>query len=404
MSDQIALGPDRRRPEWRRLQRARAETFDPGAVTGLTRSARRSLDWLPDARVTLVGLTLVAPLALAMMIGSSALILLASALVLAAALLSPITGLIALAFMAPFPSPPVVPNPGLNVAMLGAIFLGLVFRLPIDRPRLRWPSMPVSLAGGFLLLVTASFVSGWLFGLASARDSFIVFLYSQVVTTLMTFVVAFLVLRGRSPYPVLAALLLSALLASAMALAQYVGAESLFGALMGGGELQGRTAVDRATGPFLDPNYFGAYLAAATTLGVACAVIAKSRMLKVVTMALSTAVGVSLVLTLSRGALVALVVGLATIAFTRGRRTGFLFLAARLFVAVVTWPFFAVVRHAANPELAAAGLGSQFESSGRTSLWLDGVEVFLSSPCSASAGGRWHRAGLPIATGTHAPR
>ena len=394
MSDPITLGPDRPGPgSTRRLKPARVDGYAPVGMSGSRRLsvaefARRSLDLRPDARVTLVGLALVAPLALAMMTGSSTLILLASGLVLAGSLLSPISGLIAVAFMAPFPRPLEIPTPGLYVAILGAIFMGTVLRLPIDRPRLRWPTLEVSLIGAFLVYVTANFVGGRLFGLASARGSSIASLYSQMLTGILTFIAANLVLRGRSPYPVLAALLLSALLASAMALAQYVGAELLFGDLMGGGELQGRTAVDRATGPFLDPNYFGAYLAAATTLGVACAVIAHSRALKIVTMALSAFVGVALVLTLSRGALVALAAGLVTVAFTRGRRAGFLTLAAMLLAALVAWPLFADVRYAANPDIAAAGLGSQLESSGRTGAWLGGLEVFLSSPVFGVGFGR----------------
>ena len=76
--------------------------------------------WHGDARVTVVGLALVAPIVLAMMVGSGAVILLASVIVLAASLLSPVTGLVALAFMAPFPRPLEIPAPGLYVAIIGS--------------------------------------------------------------------------------------------------------------------------------------------------------------------------------------------------------------------------------------------------------------------------------------------
>ena len=149
------------------------------------------------------------------------------------------------------------------------------------------------------------------------------------MTGVLTFIAARIVLRGRSPYPVLAALLASAMLASAIALSQSSGAEGLFGDLAGQSEVP-----NRVTGPFADPNYFGAYLAAATTLGVACAVIARSRWLKIAIIVLSAVVGAALVLTLSRGALVALIAGLTTLAFTRGRKVGLAAVAATLLVGV----------------------------------------------------------------------
>ena len=325
MTRQVATEPDQPRAGSSRSRPQDMTVSGRGlsASLGLPGSVRRSSDWQADARVTVVGLALAAPIVLAMMVESAAAILLASVIVLAASLLSPVTGLVTLAFMAPFPRPLEFPAPGLYVAMIGAIFLGTLLRLPIERPRLRWPSLEVSLIGAFLLYVAASFVAGPLDGPWSPRAGAIASLFAVFMTGVLTFIAARIVLRGRSPYPVLAAMLASAMLASAVALSQSSGAEGLFGALAVQGEVP-----NRVTGPFADPNYFGAYLAAATTLGVACAVIARSRRLKIAIIALSAVAGVALVLTLSRGALAALIAGLTTLAFTRGRKVGLAAVAA----------------------------------------------------------------------------
>ena len=347
-------------------------------------SHSRSSYWRADARVTVVGLALVAPIVVAMMVGSGTVVLLASVILLAASLLSPVTGLVALAFMAPFPRPLEIPAPGLYVAIIGAIFLGTLFRLPIERPRLSWPPLDVSLVGAFLLYVAASLLAGPLDGPWSDRASAISSLFAVFMTGVLTYIAARSVLRGRSPYPVLAAMLVSAVLASAIALSQSSGAEGLFGVLAVQGDVP-----NRVTGPFADPNYFGAYLAAATTLGVACAVIARSRKLKIAILALSAVAGVTLVLTLSRGALVALIAGLTTLAFTRGRKVGLAAVATILLVGVVAWPLFAEQRYGSSSGLAGAGVSSQLEDSGRTGAWLAGLEVFQSSPLIGIGWGRF---------------
>ena len=341
------------------------------------------------------GLALAAPLVMAMLLRSLTLFLGALGLVLFASVLSPISGMIALAFVGPFPRPLAVPTAGFYLAIVGAILLGIILRLPIERPRLNWPPPHVWAIGAFLAYAAVQLVVVLLDGPASSRSvaldssSTIGPTFLQFMAGALTFVAAGLVVSGRSPYPIVASLLASAVLASMTAVGQSLGAEGLFGGLMGPPEDRNITAVDRVTGPFLDPNYFGAYLAIATTLGLACAVIARSTWMRAVTMAVSSLAGVGLILTLSRGALVALVAGIVTLAFTRGRRAGFLAIGSMLLATLIAWPFFADVRFAADPSRAQGGLVSQLgESSDRTGAWLGGVEAFLSSPIFGVGWGR----------------
>ena len=330
-----------------------------------------------------------APLVVAVAVGSGVATMLGSVIVLAAALVSPLTGLIALTFMAPFPRPLVIPTPGLYVAILGAILLGAILRLPIERPRLRAPSLPVIFGGAFLFYFVAYFGAQVLDGPATvARSNAIASSFSQVLTGILTFVTASLILRGRSPYPVLAAALISAVLAAAAGFAQSIGAEGLFGGLVGREDLINRTAVDRATGPFLDPNYYGAYLAAMTMLAIACVVSARTLRHRIVLLATSAIVGLAMVLTLSRGALAASVAGITVMAFVRGVRTGVAVIMLVVLIAVVAWPMFAEVRYAGRPELSSGGLSSQLETSDRTGAWLAGTDVFLSSPVFGVGWGR----------------
>ena len=350
----------------------------------------RSQDARADGRATAAGLAVAAPLVLALLVRSSALFIGALGLVLVTAVLSPLIGMIALAFVGPFPRPLVVPTAGLYLSVVGAILLGIVLRLPIERPRLRWPPPHMWAIAAFAAYAAIHVFGGVLDGPVGSRSfSTIAPTFLQFVAGALTFVAAGLAVRGRSPYPIVASLLAAAALASTTALAQSMGAEALFGGLIWPAEDRAATAVDRVTGPFLDPNYFGAYLATAMTLGLACTVIARSTWTKAVTMAVSAFVGVAMVLTLSRGALAALAAGIVTIAFTRGRKTGFITLGSMLLAIAIAWPFFAGVRFAADPSRAQGGLGAQLgESSDRTGAWLGGLETFMSSPVFGVGWGR----------------
>ncbi len=331
------------------------------------------------------GLALAALIVGSMIVGSSIIMLLASVLAVAASMVSPLIGMVVLTFMAPLPRPLILPTPGLHVAIIAAIFLGTVFRLPIDRPRLRLPALEVVLLGAFLLYAAAHFLGGRLDGYAGPRSFEIAQLFAQLMTGVLAFGVAYIVLRDRSPYPVLAAILASALLACGLAIAQSQGFEANFDRLLPHREID----LGRATGPFLDPNYFGSFLAVAITLAVACAVIVKLRWLRVSLLALAAFVSVTLALTQSRGALLAVIAGLIAVAFTRGRRVGIFAVATMVLVIVIAYPLFTEWRFGANEEGARIGLSTEADSSGRVGAVLAGQELFLSSPLFGIGFGRF---------------
>lgn len=352
-------------------------THENRGHTAFAAGVQRQRDWTGDAKATTIGVMFSSLIVGAMMIGSSVLVLATSLFGAFVSVVSPMTGLMILAFLAPLPRPVIVPPPGIWVLLIAAIVAGLVLRLPIDRPRVRSPAPELLLAGAFLLYVGAHVVGSVLDGSQGAPGGLRDLLQRQtdLATGMLAFGVAFVVLRDRSPWPLIAALLLSAGLAASSSLLPSIGVQGLFDNVVDPIEVASRSA-----GFFFDPNYFGAYLAAAATLALACASFVRSSVLRALLVVASAAFAIALVATLSRGALLALAAGLVAIAFSRSRKGGVLAIMALGLVALVAYPLFADVRFGASEGLSDASLRAQLEASGRVNTWLAGIELFLSSP------------------------
>ena len=384
----IDPGADGTAGSWRESPRARLR-LTPGperrALTAERRSstARRSAERARDARVAVIGLVVGALVVASNAVGSTISEAIAAAVALVVALLSPAAGLTSLAFAAPLARPLVVPAPGLYVAMLAVMLFAYVIRLPITRPRLSLPAPEVIILGAFLVYITAQLVGGRIDGPSGLRTSEITSLFARLTEAVVTFGVAYIILRGRSPYPILAVTLLAAVLAATLAVAQIVGAEGVFGELMDPTGSSGR-----ASGAFADPNYFGTYLAAMIVLAVACLIITDSAWLKSLLLLVAGFLSISLLYTQSRGALVALVAGLVALAFTRSRRAGLLAVAGSLLAALLAYPIFAEWRFGETSG-GIADLSQVADTSGRTQAWLAGFELFASSPVFGVGLGRW---------------
>jgi O-antigen ligase len=358
----------------------------------------RSIEWRDDLRLTLIGLAPSGAITAGMLVGSSALVLLSSLVALAAAVLSPMVGLIVLAFVAPLPRPTVVPPPGIWIVMIGAITAGLILRLPIDRPRPRLPSPELILAGAFLTYVAAHVVGSVSDGAAASGGRTLIDSLQRQTdlgTNLLVFAATSVVLRNRSPWPLIAALLVSAGLAASSALLPLVGIEGLFDNVGEPSQVASRSA-----GFFFDPNYFAAYLAAATALAFACATFVRSVRLRALLILTGAVFCVALVATLSRGGLLALVAGIVTIGFSRGRKVGLALSAALVVLFLLAYPFFAEVRFSTSDTSAGADLGGQLESSGRIGTWAAGIELFQSSPLFGIGFGEYAEAS-PVGIAAH---
>ena len=287
------------------------------------RSTRRRAGRLRDrvgrneARATVVGVSAGAFIVAAVTSGSTLLMLLALGVAISVSVISPLAGLIALALAAPLARTLVIPAPGLYVAMAGAMFLGLVLRLPLQRSQPRLPSAAVVLLGAFLLYAGVHLVAGRLDGAPGLRTTELASLFARVTECVLAFGLASVILRGRTPYPVLGALLASAVIAGFLGLAQLTGMDASFSDLM---EPPGESG--RITSVFSNPNYYGAYLASMTVLAVALLSVVASRRARTALLVAAAFLFLVLLFTQSRGGLATLLAGLMAIAFVHSRRAG----------------------------------------------------------------------------------
>ena len=288
---------------------------------------------------------------------------------------SPATGLVVLAFMAPLKPPPAIPAPGFNLVLISAILLGCVYRLPIERPRLR-AAPALLLLAAFVLYAFVQQLPELLSGYADPRAHDVGYLFYQLLAGFGTIVAAGLVLRNRSPYPVLVALLLSAVFAVALAI---VTAD-------GGGSLEGLVAksdlASRSSGPFGNPNNFGQFLAYACTLALAWFVTAGSSRVRLSLVLAVGVIGYGLSLSLSRGAVATLLAGLVALAFTRGRALGLTAVAAALVLVIVGYPLLVEWRltNETGSASAAAAAGLAASDTGRFGAVLAAPALLAISP------------------------
>jgi hypothetical protein len=296
---------------------------------------------------------------------------------LVGALLSPVMGLAVLAFMTPLKSPHAIPAPGLNTLLVMAIVLGSVYRLPIDRPRLR-PSLPVLLLLGFILYATVQQLPALAGGYADDTSHHVGYLFIQLATLVTLAVAATLVLRDRDPLPFLAAGILGACIGAVLAIAVYVLPPGSVTNLV-----DYPNATVRVVGPFGDPNYYGLFQATGIAACAGAFAITRSSRLRLLLAATGLLLLSGMAIALSRAALIALAAGLVALAFTRGRRLGFAMVGIVAVLALVVYPLFLEQRLTADAgarSVAEATIGLQRSDASRLAAALVGPQMWATSP------------------------
>jgi O-antigen ligase len=295
------------------------------------------------------------------------------------ALISPVVGLALIAFMGPLQPPLVIPAPGFNALLVAAAVLGCVYRLPIDRPRIRF-NAPMLLLTGFVLYVAVQQTPEMVAGYTGSVGYLSYSLFRELVTGFGTVLVAAYVLPGRSPFPFLAIVLVSAILATVLAIL------TVNSPVVGpplAGLLTHDVVAGRGIGPFGNANYFGLFEAIAIVTAVGLSFGIRSVPLRWVLLAASVAFGIGVALSLSRGAIVALVAGLACLAFSRARARIAVGITAGLLAAgLVLFPIFLAWRLSITDGSASAASYSVLAQSdaGREGAVLAGPQLFLTSP------------------------
>jgi O-antigen ligase len=272
-----------------------------------------------------------------MALGSSPITLIAALAAFVVAILWPMAGLVIVAFTAPLVPPDVIPSPGFDTVLVGALLFGSLLRLPIERPRFA-PSPALMLIVAFALFVFAQqlpeMLGGWTEGSSEAAG----YAFLEIATGTGAIVAAALILRHQRPVPVLAALLAAAGFAAVLAVlvgGDPTAAPSALRNLLGRSE-----DVGRATGPFVNPNYFGAFMSMALVLTAGLLLVQRSRAALLSLLAIVPVLGAGLVLSMSRGAFATLLAGLTALIFARSPRHGVILAAAGVLAVLIIYPVF----------------------------------------------------------------
>ena len=313
---------------------------------------------------------------------------------LVTALVAPYIGLAIVAFMATLLSPSLVPAPGFAAAMVAAVLLGCVYRLPIERPRLRL-SAPIVVILAILVFVTVQQAPEMLTGYATEADHGVGYLYLQLLSGFGAVIASIWLLRDRSPLPVLAMVIAGAVTGALIAILPYLlpSLEPFVVHVSGVSD-----DLIRASGTFSNPNYMAGSAAIALTLTVSLLPGIRSRAMQGATLASAIALGGAVLISLSRGGLITALVGLLAVGLTRGRRTAVVVLVIGLVGALVIYPAFVDWRltNLTGSASAAAFQATSDSDAGRLEGALAGVALFLTSPLFGVGFGHYLEAAAQI--------
>lgn len=330
-----------------------------------------------DRTILLVAAPIAATIVLSMAMGLGAISIIAAIAAIGVAVIFPMAGLAILGFMAAL-VPPAIPAPGFGALLVGAILLGCIYRLPVDRPRVR-AGAPLVILGAYVLFVAAQQLPEMLGGYAGSDGHDVGFLFGQLLTGFGTIVAAGYLLNGRSPYPVLAMTLVGAGLAAFIAVAT-------FDQAVVGPPLAGLVApsfdLGRATGTFSNPNYLGTFAAIMAVAAVSLVSGHRSRSVRVGLAAIALLLFVAVGLSLSRGALFTVLGGLAVLLLYRNRIVAFATLGFGVLAMTLVYPAFVQWRleNLTGSASAASYLIMSASDDGRLVGVLAAPPLFLSSP------------------------
>jgi O-antigen ligase len=357
--------------------------------------------WADGVAVLAAGAAISMGILAGMALQSTPIIVGASLVAIVAAVAAPPLGLVILAFMAALQSP-LLPAPGFNAFLVGAILLGWVYRLPIDRPRLS-VGAPLFLLVAFILYVFVQQLPEMASGYLGPQAYLVASLFIQLMTVAGAALAGSVVLSGRDPYPFLAALLMSATFAAALAI--LAGAGALGHPL---DRLISRPdEISRAVGPFGNPNYFGQYLASAIALGAAWFLARRSKRSAWLLVGSVLVTATAIALTMSRGGFIALFAALVALAFLRSRRLGAAAVVVGVLLTLLVYPAFVDWRLGTNTSgsgAIAAALARSDE--GRLGGVLAGLPLFAASPIFGVGFGHYSfmaitLAGSPVPIAAH---
>jgi len=330
-----------------------------------------------DRRALLVG----AGLGVAMLIGiafkAPALAVQGAALAaLMVAVVSPGAGLATLAVTIPMPEPPGFAWLAYPALLIGATAFGLALTAAAS-PSRRPPTALGVLAFGYLAIAAVSVVPA-LTGLDAERTVNAAARLLQVGGGVLLVAVSWWYFSRRDPRPHLVLAASAAALAGLLGIAQYAAGSGTIGLPFAGlivdppGDL-----VARANGPFSNTNYYGFFLAVALVLTLALAATG-GRMRWLVVAAVP--IGIGLMLTFSRGALLAAGLGIVALVWSRSRVAGLALAIIALAALMVAIPPLLELRTGSSGIPAPEDFGDDISDSGRFGAMLSAFPIWQLDP------------------------
>ena len=386
-------------PSHRHLPRNLAIGMIGGAAIGLAaalgfrqrprRAARpadspssRTLDRWPLIVGSLLGVAILAGIALRLpgnVVQALALVTVVVAVV------SPGAGLATLALTIPLPEPPGFAWLAYPALLAGATAYGSVLASAAWQSRPRLTALGV-LVIGYLAVAAVSAVPG-LTGLDAERTVNAAARLFQVGGGLVLVAVSWSYFSRRDPRPHLVLVVCAASLAGLLGIAQYAAGPGAAGLPFGGLIIDPPgDVIARANGPFSNPNYFGYFLAVALVLTLALA--ATGGRMRILALA-SLPIGIGLLLTFSRGALLAAGLGIVAVIWTRSRVAGFALAIVALVVFVAFIPTFLELRTGVTGVPPPETFGDDISDSGRFEAMLSAFPVWRLDPIFGAGFGQY---------------
>lgn len=250
----------------------------------------------------------------------------------------PAAGLATFAVIMPMREPEIPVPVRFNAIMAGAISMGCILRLPVDRLPLRIHPGAVLLVGYVVIsaLSIPPVVSGhpaaWV---PSALNTLL-----RLSTGVALFLSATYLFRLMSPWPILVLAMIGTTLAALLALGDIMAFLPLEAVTRG---LVEDTGSARASGAFADPNFLGLYAATAFVFGLGV-LAAAQRPLKLLLLPLVLVLLACVALTYSRGAYVGAAAGVVVLVWMRNRAAAAGLLVVIAVLAVTLYPAFLEAR------------------------------------------------------------
>jgi O-antigen ligase/capsular polysaccharide biosynthesis protein len=357
--------------------RARRREPDPSEVASITRPV--------DVRALAVGVGLGAIVLGGIALGLPESAVQAAALVaVIVAVVSPGAGLATIAVTVAMPEPPGFAWLSYPALLTGATAYGLILAAAAGRSRPPLTALSV-MAFGYLAVSAVSVVPA-LTGLDGERTVNAAARLFQVGGGVLLVAVSWSYFARRDPRPHLVLMVCAAALAGLLGISQYAAGGSAglsFGGLIVDppGDV-----IARANGPFSNPNYFGYFLAVSVVLALALA--ATGGRMRLLALA-SIPIGVGLLLTFSRGALLAAGLGVVALIWTKNRVAGFALALIAMTVFIAFIPFLLELRSGVSGVPAPENFGDDISDSGRFEAMLSAFPVWRLDPIFGAGFGQY---------------